>query len=112
MGLFGDLLDRAREVARRGAGAIRVGAVVAGAIALGWHFVFGSEGYIARLRLLDEIDRREREIAALEARIVEEREEIRALRHDPAAIERAIRLHLGLVRPDETVYRIESIPPR
>jgi cell division protein FtsB len=106
------LLDRARTVAGRWGGSVRVGAVAVAGAALAWHFVFGSEGYIARRRLLAEIDRREREIVHLEGRIGAVREEIRALREDPEAIERAIRSHLGLVRPDETVYPIESAPPR
>jgi cell division protein FtsB len=107
-----DLLARARAGAARWGDAVRVCAVAVAGAALGWNLVFGSEGYIARRGLLAEIDRREREIAALTARIAATREEIRSLRDDPAATERAIRAHLGLVLPGETVYRIESTPPR
>ncbi len=35
-------------------------------------------------------------------------EEIQALRHDPEAVERAIRENLHLAKPDETIYRFES----
>jgi len=37
--------------------------------------------------------------------------EVKALRSDPAAMERAAREDLGLVRPGERVYRVEAATP-
>lgn len=35
-------------------------------------------------------------------------EELKALRSDPEAVERAVRERLKLVKPNETIYRVES----
>jgi cell division protein FtsB len=54
-------------------------------------------------------------IEADNARIAQESarlsREVKALRSDPAAMERAAREDLGLVRPGERVYRVEGSPP-
>lgn len=50
------------------------------------------------------------EVAATEARIEQLRRRIRALQEDPAALERAARAELGLVRPDEVVIVLPPEP--
>jgi cell division protein FtsB len=38
-------------------------------------------------------------------------EELLALRHDPEAVERAVREKFRLARPEETIYRFDPPPP-
>ena len=49
-----------------------------------------------------------RENAALEAQVTRLRREVKALRGDPAALERAAREELGYVQPGEVVYRLDE----
>ena len=37
-------------------------------------------------------------------------EELHALRHDPEAVERAVRQKFRLIKPEETIYRFEPSP--
>jgi cell division protein FtsB len=59
----------------------------------------------AQARRLSEDD------AALEARVVRLRREVKALRGDPAALERAAREELGYVRPGEIIYKLDEGSP-
>ncbi len=67
---------------------------------------------VRRARLLDEQARRlGEEDAALEAQVTRLRREVRALRGDPAALERAAREELGYVRPGEVIYKLDEGAP-
>ena len=70
-----------------------------------------SSGLRKANRLAAEAERVEaenRKVAEEKARLTRE---VKALRSDPAAMERAAREDLGLVRPGERVYRVEASPP-
>jgi cell division protein FtsB len=66
------------------------------------------DGLRKALRNEEEGRRLERENAELEQAVVRLRREVRALRGDPAAIERAAREDLGYVRPGEIVYKFDE----
>jgi cell division protein FtsB len=63
------------------------------------------------LRLDGEARRLERENGDAEARVAKLRREVKALRGDPAALERAAREDLGYVRPGEIIYKLDEAPP-
>jgi cell division protein FtsB len=64
---------------------------------------------VRRAQKLDEQARRlSDEDAALEAQVTRLRREVRALRGDPAALERAAREELGYVRPGEVIYKLDE----
>jgi len=56
----------------------------------------------------ERVDAENRRLSEENARLTRE---VKALRSDPAAMERAAREDLGLVRPGERVYRVEANPP-
>ncbi|MFT3915965.1 MAG: septum formation initiator family protein [Anaeromyxobacteraceae bacterium] len=56
----------------------------------------------------ERVEAENRRLAEENARLTRE---VRALKSDPAAMERAAREDLGLVRPGERVYRVEATPP-
>jgi cell division protein FtsB len=56
----------------------------------------------------ERVEAENRRLAEDNARLTRE---VKALRSDPAAMERAAREDLGLVRPGERVYRVEANPP-
>ena len=58
-----------------------------------------------------EADRLGRDNEALEQRVVRLRREVKALRGDPAALERAAREELGYVKPGEIVYKLDEAKP-
>jgi cell division protein FtsB len=62
-------------------------------------------------RLSDDAERIEAENARLAEENARLSREVKALRTDPAAMERAAREDLGLVRPGERVYRVEGPGP-
>jgi cell division protein FtsB len=81
-----------------------------GALAFAAVLAFDEEGWRKRRRLGEDVAvlRAENErLAADNARLALE---ARALRTDPAAIERAAREELRLVRPGEIVYRLDAEP--
>jgi cell division protein FtsB len=55
-----------------------------------------------------EADRLGRDNEALEQRVMRLRREVKALRGDPAALERAAREELGYVKPGEIVYKLDE----
>jgi cell division protein FtsB len=59
----------------------------------------------------DDARRLERENAALEQTVARLRREVKALRGDPAALERAAREELGYVKPGELVYKLDEARP-
>jgi cell division protein FtsB len=62
-------------------------------------------------RLEEEAARIEADNARLAQESARLSREVKALRSDPAAMERAAREDLGLVRPGERVYRVEGPTP-
>ncbi len=87
---------------------LRPAAIVLGLLALS---LADPNGLRKALRNEREIQRLERENAALEQRVIELRREAKALKGDPAAVERAAREELGYVRPGELVYKLDEVAP-
>jgi cell division protein FtsB len=76
--------------------------------ALGAASALDPDGYRKYLRLRDDLERLQAEnhrIADANARLARE---VRALRSDPAAIERAAREELRFVKPGEVVFRLDD----
>jgi cell division protein FtsB len=63
------------------------------------------------LELEEQARRIEREGAAAAAQVARLRREVKALRGDPAALERAAREELGYVKPGEVVYKLDEARP-
>ncbi|MFL5262088.1 MAG: FtsB family cell division protein [Anaeromyxobacteraceae bacterium] len=63
------------------------------------------------LKLDGEAKRLDRETAEAEARVARLRRDVKALRGDPAALERAAREDLGYVRPGEVIYKLDEARP-
>jgi cell division protein FtsB len=80
------------------------GAAVAAAVAA----AFDPSGLRRYLALSSEVRRMQRENARLAADNASLSREVRALRSDPAALERAAREELRFVRPGERVYWLGS----
>jgi cell division protein FtsB len=81
-------------------------AVVA-AIALIWLFA-DPRGLRHTRRLAEDLESVRRGNAALRVENEKLRRELQLLTDDPAALERAAREELGLVRPGELIFRIEE----
>jgi len=78
-----DPVGRGRALLSRSANPVRAVALLVAGPLLGWHFLFGSEGWVAQRGLRGEIEGREREVASLEVGIEDLRDEVRRLRDDP-----------------------------
>jgi cell division protein FtsB len=68
--------------------------------------LWSDDGGIAELNKLEKISA-EQQLAnqRLKARNAELKTQVKALRNDPVAIEHYARIHLGMIKPDETFYR-------
>jgi len=76
------------------------------AAVVAWALVDRASGVSAWLGLRHDLATREQRIQALHGELDAMRSEVKALRSDPFAEERAIREDLELARPGETVVRI------
>ncbi|MFP2926398.1 FtsB family cell division protein [Pyxidicoccus sp. 3LG] len=84
--------------------------VVAVGVAMALSLVSVADGkgfrrYLALRQDVDAVTERNRVMAAQNEAL---RQEIEALRKDPAALERAVREELGYVKPGEIVFHLES----
>jgi cell division protein FtsB len=70
--------------------------------------LFGDQGLFAYRSLAGQTRQLREEVSALDAREQELARQVRALRSDPAAIERLARQKLGLVKPGETVIQLPA----
>jgi cell division protein FtsB len=90
----------------------------AGLFALGFllmavvmHGVFGPHGYLSMRHTQGEIGHLQDDLQRLNKENAELTGEIRALKSDPAAIERVARDDMGLARPGELIFRLPDDPP-
>ena len=72
--------------------------------------LFGDRGILQLLRQRQRTEALAQEIEKLREENRMLGEEIQALRHDPAAIERLARAQLGLAQPGETVFVLRDAP--
>jgi cell division protein FtsB len=87
-------------------------AAVAGLVALAVGAFFGDRGVFHLIQQKERAAALRVEIEELRSENALLAEQIRALRSDPAAIERLAREQLGLARPGETVFLVREDPRR
>ncbi len=75
-------------------------------IAMQYRIWLGDKSVQKLVELQAQIDLQQQQNKLLEKENTRLREEIRALRNDPAALEEQAREQLGLIKPGETFYRI------
>lgn len=71
--------------------------------------IFGTHGLIAMRRSQQEAQQVQKEISQLDAENQQLQERVKALKSDPAAIERIAREEMGLARPGEHIFKL---PPK
>ncbi len=76
------------------------------AIALIVHNIFGQNGYLALRRQQQELQTLQQKIEQLKQENEQLDKQIKALKSDPAAIERLAREQMHLVKPGEKVYTL------
>jgi len=99
-------LERDPEAERRARRRRRTASLVVGTIIVAGSLaaVFGEGGSLDLLRLRRERGEASAEAAAVRSRVVELREQVRALEEDPMARERIAREQLGFARPGEITF--------
>lgn len=71
--------------------------------------IFGTHGLIAMRRSQQEAAQVQKEISQIDAENRQLEERVKALKSDPAAIERIAREEMGLARPGEYIFKL---PPK
>jgi len=80
-------------------------------IALIVHNIFGQNGYLALRRQQKQLQILQQEIQQLQQDNDDLAKQIKALKSDPAAIERLAREQMHLVKPGEKIYSLPDKPP-
>lgn len=84
--------------------------LVAGLTLLVLQDVFGTHGVVAMRRSQEQAADIQKEIDHLDEENQKLQEHVRALKSDPAEIERVAREEMGLARPGEYIFRIQPKP--
>ncbi len=74
------------------------------------HGIFGDHGYLAMRRTKADVERLRREVEQLDQQNRHLSGEVKALKNDPAAIERVAREEMGLAKPGELIFRLPDDP--
>ena len=99
------------EAVYRGRRKLATAAVGALLCLLGYHAIFGANGFLAFHQKTNESQKLDREIQALQQDNARRQEEIKALKSDPQAIEKEARQQLRYARPGEVVYTLPAPTP-
>jgi cell division protein FtsB len=99
-------LEQFREFLRRNASII----LAVGLLLLFLQDVFGTHGVLAMRRSQKEAAEIRKEIARLDEENRQLEERVKALKSDPAAIERIAREEMGLARPGEFIFKLPAKP--
>lgn len=75
---------------------------------IGYHAVFGANGFVVYQQKRSELRRLQLEVQQLQEENAQREQRIKALRNDPQAIEKEARERLRYARPGEVVY---TLPP-
>lgn len=78
---------------------------------IGYHVVFGANGFMVFHQKRVESQKLEQEVRALEDDNARREKEIKALKSDPQAIEKEARERLHYAREGEKVYKLPSAAP-
>jgi len=74
------------------------------------HGIFGDHGYLAMRRARADVERLRSEVEQLDQQNQHLSGEVKALKSDPAAIERVAREEMGLAKPGELIFRLPDDP--
>jgi cell division protein FtsB len=78
---------------------------------IGYHVVFGANGFLVFHQKKAESQKLEQEIQALQEESARTQQQIKSLKSDPQAIEKEARERLHYARPGEMVYKLPSATP-
>jgi cell division protein FtsB len=78
---------------------------------IGYHAVFGANGFLVFQQKRTESKKLEREIQTLQQDNARNQREIQALKSDPQAIEKEARVHLHYAREGEKIFKLPSATP-
>jgi cell division protein FtsB len=90
---------------------LATGCVVALLCLIGYHAVFGANGFLAFHQKTGESRRLQQEIEALQRDNARRELQVKALKSEPQAIEREARERLRYARPGEMVYTLPTASP-
>jgi cell division protein FtsB len=78
---------------------------------IGYHVVFGANGFLVFHQKKAESQKLGQEIQALQEESARTQQQIKSLKSDPQAIEKEARERLHYARPGEMVYKVPSTTP-
>jgi cell division protein FtsB len=108
-------LKRLGQLARgwiyRGRHKLATAAVVALLCLLGYHAIFGANGFLVFHHKTTESQKLDQEIQALQQDNARREQQIKALKSEPQAIEKEARQRLRYARPGEVVYTLPAASP-
>ena len=91
---------------------LAAGAIFAVAVLLGVHVVFGPNGFLAYQKKKAEYRTLGKDVERMQKENDDLTQKIKALKSDPATIEKEAREQLRYARPGEIVYTYPDRPPR
>ena len=86
-------------------------AIVALACILGYHAIFGANGFLVFHQKRTELQKLDQEIQTLQQENASSEQQIKALKSDPQAIEKEAREHLHYARDGEVIYKLPAPTP-
>lgn len=75
---------------------------------LGYHAIFGANGFMVFHQKRTELQRLDQEIQTLQQDTARSEQQIKALKSDPQAIEKEAREHLHYARDGEMIYKLPA----
>lgn len=75
---------------------------------LGYHAIFGANGFMVFHQKRTELQRLDQEIQTLQQDTARSEQQIKALKSDPQAIEKEAREHLHYARDGEIIYKLPA----
>jgi cell division protein FtsB len=86
-------------------------AIAALVLILGYHAVFGANGFLVFHQKRLELQKLDREIQMLQEDNARSQQQIKALKSDPQAIEKEAREHLHYAKDGEIIYKLPAATP-
>lgn len=86
-------------------------AITALLVIIGYHAIFGANGFMVFHQKRMELRKLDQEIQALQQENAANEQRIKALKTDPQAIEKEAREHLHYAREGEIIYKLPAATP-
>lgn len=86
-------------------------AIVALAFILGYHAIFGANGFLVFHQKRQELQKLDQEIQLLQLENARSEQQIKSLQSDPQAIEKEAREHLHYAKDGEVIYKLPTPTP-